>query len=239
MLGIVVILFVSWLLLKSIGGKNLLVLGFTPVIKRGFQFVFGFVVMGLLFLLTVATDTWLMDIEWVRNPDANLMTFGHAFWYYLKSVVTEDLVFRGALLYLLMTRFVPMAGMLISAAAFGIYHWFSYGMLGGELQVISLIYVFVVTGFIGFSWAFAFQKTGSIMMPMGLHLGWNLTQSLFIPNNPYGELLFQKVTQVGMPEWSYLVYIFAKAFILPVVVMLVVHLLYGKSSESWLIKEEK
>ena len=58
-------------------------------------------------------------------------------------------------------------------------------------------------------------------------------------HNPYGELLFQKVTQVGMPEWSYLVYIFAKAFILPVVVMLVVHLLYGKSSETWLIKEGK
>ena len=130
-------------------------------------------------------------------------------------------------------------GMLASAVAFGIYHWFSYGMLGGELQVISLLYVFVVTGFIGYAWAYAFQKTGSVMMPMGLHLGWNLTQSLFIQSNPYGELLFQKVTQVGMSEWGYLVYIFTKGLILPVVVMLVVHLLYGKSSETWLIKEGK
>ena len=52
--------------------------------------------------------------------------------------------------------------MLIDAAAFGMYHWFSYGVVGNP---VAMIYVFLLTGAFGLMWARAFVVTGSVAAP--------------------------------------------------------------------------
>ncbi|MCB1595645.1 MAG: hypothetical protein KDI76_12110, partial [Xanthomonadales bacterium] len=84
MLGILLILLLSWALLHFIAEKNLMVLGPTPVPLRLLQFVLGFVLLFVLSLITVMTDTLVYSIQWqqvIINPNALFQSF----WYYLKS----------------------------------------------------------------------------------------------------------------------------------------------------------
>ncbi|HOP23284.1 MAG TPA: CPBP family intramembrane metalloprotease, partial [Gammaproteobacteria bacterium] len=124
MLGILLILLLSWALLHFIAEKNLMVLGPTPVPLRLLQFVLGFVLLFVLSLITVMTDTLVYSIQWqqvIINPNALFQSF----WYYLKSALTEDLVFRGAILYLLIRKLGAIKAIVISSIIFGVYHWFS------------------------------------------------------------------------------------------------------------------
>jgi membrane protease YdiL (CAAX protease family) len=40
---------------------------------------------------------------------------------------------------------------------------------------MPMVVVFIITGFMGWAWAFAFNKTNSMALPAGFHLGWNFT----------------------------------------------------------------
>jgi membrane protease YdiL (CAAX protease family) len=59
--------------------------------------------------------------------------FFDSFIYHLKSALSEDLVFRGILLYILIKKIGIQKGGVLSAITFGIYHWFSYKMINGPI----------------------------------------------------------------------------------------------------------
>ncbi len=225
MLGILVILAVSWLLLHFAVKKDLLVLGFTPVPKRLLQFFLGILLMVILLLIVAAADTWWYQFEWQKQEGFTLELFGNSIWYYFKAVLTEDLVFRGAILYILVKRLGPKIGIALSAIAFGIYHWFSFGLFNGEIRIVLLIYVFITTGLMGLAWAYTFVKTRSIIMPLGMHLGWNQAQAIFYPNQPYGELLYKVIERTDVSDGINLAFLFAKAVLVPALVMAFVYLL--------------
>ncbi|NVJ66530.1 MAG: CPBP family intramembrane metalloprotease [Gammaproteobacteria bacterium] len=230
MLGILVILVVSWLLLHFSVKKDLLALGFTPVAPRLLQFFVGILVMLILLLLVVAADTWWYQFTWQKQESFSLSLLGNSAWYYFKAVLTEDLVFRGAILYILVKKLGPKIGVVLSAIAFGIYHWFSFGLLNGDINIVLLTYVFITTGLMGLAWAYTFVRTQSIIMPLGMHLGWNQAQALFYPNQPYGELLYKVIERVDVGEGVNLIYLLAKALIIPALVMLLVFF-YTKDKE--------
>jgi len=77
---------------------------------------------------------------------------------------------------------------------------FSYGMALD--RIIPILYVILVTGFTGYVWAYAFKKTKSIAVGLGLHLGFNLVMICFYPSQPYGELLFTELSRVELGEWN-------------------------------------
>ncbi|NNK76373.1 MAG: CPBP family intramembrane metalloprotease, partial [Maribacter sp.] len=77
----------------------------------------------------------------------------------------EELIFRGAILYILIKKIGVNWACIISAIAFGIYHWFSYQMFGRGM--IPMIYVFLLTGAAGWMFAYAFARTRSIYAPLG------------------------------------------------------------------------
>lgn len=72
---------------------------------------------------------------------------------------------------------------LLAAAAFGVYHWFSYGIIGNP---VMMAFVFVLTGAFGFMLAVAFATTKSIALPIGLHLGWNVVSYVGFSTGPLG-----------------------------------------------------
>jgi membrane protease YdiL (CAAX protease family) len=98
-------------------------------------------------------------------------------------VAFEELIFRGAVLYILLQR-MGLKAIWISAAAFGIYHWFSFGELG---QPAPMIFVFVITFPAGLIFAYAFAKTNSLYLPFALQFRYNfVNMTIFSNSNSMG-----------------------------------------------------
>ena len=209
MLGLLVIIIISWMLLRFIEKKNIDVLGIVPNKKRVLQFVIGFVFITLITLSIVYIETLVKSIVWEQKSiDFGLIC--DAFVYHVRSALTEDLVFRGAILYILIRRLGANWGIFISALSFGVYHVFSYGMTSE--RIVPIIYVILVTGFAGYVWAYAFNKTKSVLFALGLHIGSNMILTLFFPSQNYGEILFAELSRVQLTGWNEFYFSLFKGF---------------------------
>lgn len=204
MLGLLVIAVISWLLLHFFQKEHIDVLGVIPNKKRSFQFIIGFTFVTLLCLLSIYIETIVLNVEWKQNERINYAAILNSFVYHVRSALTEDLVFRGAILYILIRRLGAIWGIVISAFCFGVYHVFSYGMTGES--VIPILYVILVTGSVGYVWAYTFNKTKSIMMGLGFHIAYNFTMAMFYELPPVGELLFQEISKTSLKDWNWLFY---------------------------------
>lgn len=215
MIGIVVALAISWILLYLIEKKSLLDLGFLPVSKRLKQFVIGFLITAALCIGVEMLKVFLSSSSLKLNENLSASLIANMFWWDFKSVLTEELIFRGALLIILIERLGANRALLISAAAFGIYHWFSFGLLG---NIVPMIVIFIGTGLMGYAWALAFAKTKSILMPLGLHLGWNFTLNTIFSSGPLQNGLLIAEGGHKISDWFSLVGL----WVVPVVVLLIV-----------------
>ncbi len=197
MIGIIVLTGASWLLFKFILKKEVFLDWFTPIKRRGIEVLIGFCIALLSFSIPLALQTLLFSIEWELNTVIESNVLLGALYFFLKSIMFEELVFRGALLSLLAYYSKNKTAIFISAICFGIYHWFSYGMFGSG--IIPMAYIFVLTGSMGFVWAYIYIKTNSIIMPVIIHLAWNFLSSLVLDYQPFGELLFKSNPTITYP----------------------------------------
>ena len=229
MLGILVAIAISWLLLHFFEKKNILVLGFLPIGKRLKQFLIGFLITGTLCFLNQYLEAFLKSSTWVLNENITGEIILNSFWWDVKSVFTEELIFRGALLYILIQKIDSKKSILISAIAFGIYHWFSYGILG---NVMAMLLVFIGTGLMGYAWALAFSKTKSVMLPFGLHLGWNFIYNTIFSKGPLGKLIM--ISQGGneLTDWTSLLNFISGLVLAPIVVLIYVRFFIKTEMET-------
>ncbi len=204
MLGLLVIIVISWVLLYFFEKRNITVLGIIPNKKRSLEFLLGFVIIIIICLSTIIIESYILNVEWKKNDTIDCRLLFDAFVYHIKSALTEDLVFRGAILYILIQRIKAKKAILISAFIFGVYHIFSYGML--ESGLVAQLYIILITGFTGYVWAYTFDKTKSILMGLGFHLGHNYLMSMFYENQPYGQLIFEEVSKFSLADWNWLFY---------------------------------
>ncbi|MCB0656037.1 MAG: CPBP family intramembrane metalloprotease [Saprospiraceae bacterium] len=184
MLGILIQLGLSWLLLWMVEKKNLSALGLMPTALRFLDFALGFGAAALLLTAHTLATTTMKGNTWSIHHQFSFHAWFSSAWWTIKSVLFEELLFRGALLYLLLQRTSLRTGCLISATAFGVYHWFSMGVLG-NLQ--AMVFVFIGTGIWGLMFAYAFGKTRSLYLPIGLHLGWNFFNIVVFSQGPLGK----------------------------------------------------
>ena len=208
MLGLLVILVISWGVLDFIESEHIGTLGIVPNKKRIIQFLLGLIVIIGICLTSIYIESILLKVEWKQNETIDYSAILDALIYHLRSALTEDLVFRGAILYILIQKIGAKKAIFISAFVFGVYHIFSYGMLNSS--IIAMLYVILITGFTGYVWAYTFHKTKSIMMGLGFHLGYNFLMSIFYENQPYGQLVFQEVSKISLADWNWLLYNFPK-----------------------------
>jgi uncharacterized protein len=164
--------------------KDLTILGLKPAKDRLLNLAFGFLISAIVFTVYCLTTTSLTNNTWTVNNDFSLKNFLSSTGWTINSVIFEELIFRGALLYLLIQKTNERTGCFVSAIAFGIYHWFSFGVLGNP---ILMIYVFISTGVWGIMFAFAFAKTKSLYLSTGLHMGWNLFNIVVFSQGPLGH----------------------------------------------------
>jgi uncharacterized protein len=175
-------LLLSWLLLRF-EGKGLRELGFNAPRLRAGQFLAGFLVAGIAVAIQQLGLSAATGVAWKLNPEMDVNQFLQGLRLNTNSVLFEEFLFRGYLLYLVIRLAGVKRGVLIGAAAFGIYHWFSYGIIG---DLVDMAFVFVLTGAFGLMLGLAFAKTKSMAAPIGLHLGWNGVAYLGFSNGPFG-----------------------------------------------------
>ncbi len=217
MLGILVVLIFSWLLLWLFSKKHLTVLGVVPNKRRLKEFSIGLILMGLFCAINLLGQSYFKEISYVRNHDYRFWEALNGVWWTFKAALFEELIFRGAILYILIKKVGINWACIFSATAFGIYHWFSYQMFGRG--IIPMTYVFLLTGAGGWMFAYAFARTKSLYAPLGLHFGWIVVSIVFLSAGPLGNSLF--VTQgnaIELGSWEQLIFFLWQTVIIPGVI---------------------
>jgi hypothetical protein len=217
MLGVLVIFILSWLLLWFISKEHITVLGVMPNRRRLREFLIGLILMAFFCVVNLLGQSYFKDISYVRNPNYGYLESFSGIWWTIKAVLFEELIFRGAILYVLIKKIGANAACIISAIAFGIYHWFSYQMFGRG--IIPMIYVFLLTGAGGWMFAYAFSKTKSLYAPLGLHLGWIVVSIVVFSAGPLGNSLFVvEGDTVELGGWQQLLFFLWQTVFIPVMV---------------------
>ncbi len=218
MIGILIQLAVSWLLLWLLEKKNLSVLGFKPTKGRTIDFAFGLLAAPACCIIYYLSTAFLSNNSWQYNSGFTYEKLGGSIWWVFKSVVFEELIFRGAVFYILIQRTGVKIACLISSVSFGIYHWFSFGVLGNP---IPMIYVFVLTGIWGLMYAVSYIKTKSLYLPFALHLGWNLVNIIVFSQGPLASQLLLASDNGQKVEGIFsVVLLLFQVFALPIIVYL-------------------
>lgn len=228
MIGIIVQLLISWVIVWFFEKKDLGVLGLYPTQQRLLDFLLFFVLTGACASLGFFMRMYFGE-RWELNPELSWHLLTAGLWYNIKSVMFEELIFRGVILYILIRRFGVKA-IVVSAIAFGIYHWFSFEVFGnpGAMAVI-----FIVTGVAGLLYAYGYAKTFSLYIPCAIHLGWNFTSNFVFSNGNIGNGIFIAAKPAYTVTVSWFVFFFVSYF--PMICMLAINFFLIKQKKQVLI----
>lgn len=229
MLGNLFLLLSSWLVLKFTG-NHLKVLGLFPDRQRALQFVTGFFLTAILATVYFLGLIQALDAEIQINKEYSFLSFLKGTLWTLQSVLYEELLFRGAPLFLLMKYIGRLKGMILSATIFGIYHWFTYNVFGDLTQ---MIFTFVITGVGGLVFAYAYHKTRSLYFPIGLHLGWNFVTIVLFSQGVFTEdQLLSAYTENEVGFFGSIVSLLYQVVIFPAISLLSIRFLIRKDRDK-------
>jgi hypothetical protein len=216
MIGILVQLLLSWILLHFLEHSNLEALGIRPTARQLQLAGIGFLIAMVYLIAYQLGEAAVQHAPYHLNEAYGLSQLGRAMWYLFKSVVFEELIFRGALLVILIRRIGPGKAVLISAVAFGIYHFFVVG-IHSPLQAVLL---FLTTGLMGYVLATAFVRTGSIWVPLAIHYSLNFIPFAgFSQSNGMGDQLFVHTPPLHQPIAITLGLLAIHNFLFPLIVL--------------------
>lgn len=203
MLGILVQLIFSCLHIWLLEKNDLKVLSLFPTRQRLLDFVLFLIVTAACCSTEFLMKIFLAHQQWKINPAFTAKLLVEGIWWNIKSVLFEELIFRGVILYLLIKRTGVPKATIISAIAFGIYHWFSFGIIG---NIPQMAIIFIITGAMGLLLAYAYAKTLSLYIPIATHFGWNFTHIFVFSERPIGKGLFIPVNPAPFRTDSYLLF---------------------------------
>lgn len=229
-----IIALTSWLIIFLLEKRNIFKAWIKPTKKRLIEFIKGFSLMASLCIIIQLLLSKMSNVTWKLSNDLSLNKLLSSIYYDINSVLFEELLFRGVLLYLLIKYLSSRSGVLISSIAFGIYHWFTNGVLG---NIPAMVLVFIVTGLMGYVFATSYVKTKSIVLPIGLHIGWNLINHNVFSNGPNGVMLFQVNRQPELSN-SHQLISFGLYITVIVIALLFVKSKYIKKQESTIANKE-
>lgn len=197
------ILLISWFILWLYDKSNLNALGFQPTKTRTLLFLKLFMVSSICSASAFLLKIWFIEEQYVLSADLSFKVVLFGIWEQFRSVLTEELMCRGALLYILIKKLDSKWAIVISAVFFALLHWLNAGVWGNILQM-SLLFIF--TFCMGLVLAFSFVKSHSIWLPFAIHFGWNLTQNFIFPDQQTGTHIFILKTPSPEVTVSYLVF---------------------------------
>lgn len=203
MLQIIGILVISWLIVLLFNRSNLSVLGMRPNKKLLKLVLILFIVTAICCSTTYLMKIYFAKEQYILNPKLTVNLISLGIWETLRSVLTEELICRGVLLYILIKKVGDKWAVIISSVAFGLLHWLNNGIFGNIIQM-SIIFVF--TFGMGLLLAYSYAKTHSILIPTAIHFGWNLTQNFIFPDRLEGNHIFILAEKPPIVTVSYFIF---------------------------------
>jgi hypothetical protein len=227
MLQLIVLLAISWLLIWFFQKGNLSVLGLMPNKSRMKYFAVLFILSAL-----AAASAFLLRMYFAKETYtfANALTTNSILleiWYQCRTVLTEELLCRGVLLYMLIKKAGPTKAVIISSVVFAVLHWINAGVWG---NITQMIIVFGFTFAMGLLLAYAYARTFSLLLPFAIHFGWNLVQNYIFPDTTTGNHIFILAAPPPTVTISYLA--FFTMLLLPKMAVLVINFIIVKQHKQ-------
>lgn len=134
----------------------------------------GVAITAALFLVTALVRAQYVGAEWRFEGAAGIRValIGIPIAFLLMAV--EEFAFRGYGFRQLALACGPHAALLVTALGFGVYH---LAQTGFRMWGIGAFWVVALPALGGLVFGLALLRTGSLAMPLGLHLGGNWVQA--------------------------------------------------------------
>lgn len=217
MLQLIVLLAISWLLIWLFEKGNLSVLGLTPTKDRLKYFTILFIVSAILSATAFLLRMYIAKEEYTISQSLTIKSVLLETWYQFRTVLTEELLCRGALFYILIKKIGQTKAVIISSVIFAVLHWINAGVWGNLTQMII---VFTFTFVMGLLLAYSYARTFSLLIPFAIHYGWNLTQNYIFPNTVTGNHILTLAAPPPIVTVSY--FAFFTMLLLPKISVLVI-----------------
>lgn len=181
----------------------------TPTLSRLKVAFWGMIVAASLCLLINTSLAHLNDIELLQK--SNMSELFPLFLTMTSSVLIEELFFRG-ILFLILVAYLPMwPAILLSSLSFAVFHWFSYGVIGSAAAMLA---VALTTGSFGAVMCFAYFRSHTLLVPIAIHSGWNLTSAIVIDISGQQKALFSTPQSVPKDWPAFFAFIIAVVMLL-------------------------
>jgi membrane protease YdiL (CAAX protease family) len=226
MIGLVVQFLLSYILIYWTEKGNLSVLGLKPNQSRIAELLLYALIAGFCSSVTFLLRMLFANESWILNPTLDWKLFINGAWYNFKSVLYEELIFRGVIFYLLIKKWGGTKAIFISATAFGIYHWFTYEIFNDP---VKMMWIFLITFSAGFVYALGYYRTKSLYAPIGMHFGWNFVQSFIFSGGNTGPGMLIERLPAPQVQVSYFVY-YSITFLHLVLFIVVFAIIFQKKS---------
>jgi membrane protease YdiL (CAAX protease family) len=143
--------------------------------RWGREFLAGVLAGAAIILATAGAVHLVSGCHWVRSPKAGPGLLAAGAWLYLAVAASEELLYRGYLFQRLVRGLGPGPALALGALLFAAMHGGNPGMAGatGARAGLNLALAAVLLGLCRL-------RTGSLALPIGLHLGWNWTQGTLL-----------------------------------------------------------
>lgn len=214
---------ISWLLIWLFEKGNLSVLGLTLTKDRLKYFTILFIVSAILSATAFLLRMYFAKEEYTISQSLTIQSILIETWYQFRTVLTEELICRGALLYILIKKIGQIKAVLISSIIFAVLHWINAGVWGNLTQMIM---VFIFTFSMGLLLAYSYARTFSLLIPFAIHFGWNLTQNYIFPGTPTGSHILTLAAPPPTVTISY--FAFFTMLLLPKISVILIDLLIVK-----------
>lgn len=153
---------------------------------------------GLLMLVTAGILRGLGGFHWARTPGSGLSDLAAGAWFFLAVACFEESLFRGYAFQRAARGLGFGPAQILFALAFAYVHWGNPGMAGAT-KAWATLNIALAALLLGLCW----RRTGSLALPIGVHLGWNWTQGNLLGFGVSGTHAQGWWTPVflGRPEW--------------------------------------
>ncbi len=152
-------------------------------------------IMGATALMVFAMG----GCHWTRTPGIGVADMARGACLYLGVALAEETYYRGYPFQRLTRAIGFPAAQIVFASFFAYGHWGNPGMHGATLFWATLN-IGLAALLLGLAWI----RTGSLALPIGIHLGWNWTQGSLLGFGVSGTTgtpgLWSPVFQ-GRPDW--------------------------------------
>lgn len=203
MLQLIGLLAISWLIVWLFNKHNLSVLGLIPTNYILKLCLYLFLVTVICCSTAFVLKMYFAKEHYIINSKLTTSVIFSELWNNIRGVLTEELLCRGVILYILIKKLGSKWAIIISAIIFGLLHWLNNGVFGNATQM-SIVFLFTFS--MGLLLAFSYAKTFSILIPFAIHLGWNLTQNFIFPDQSAGNHVFILAAKPPVVTVSYFVF---------------------------------